>query len=268
METNAAGLYQSNRICSIAIERIAPNPSQPRRRFDQGQLQALSESIRRHGLLQPLSVQKTDRGYVLVAGERRLRAAGMAGLTHVPCIVVRATERDSAVLALVENLQRQDLDFMEESEAIAGLITRYGLSQQEAARRLGLSQPAVANKLRLLHLSGQCVELLRRYGLTERHARALLRLPEESDRLAVVQRAGEKQLTVAATEAYIEELLQKEPPRAAAKPPAYIIKDVRLFLNSVAHGMDAIRRAGVDARYDKRETDDEIVISIQIPKRR
>jgi len=269
MEQKKSELYQSNRIYQIPIERIVPNPRQPRRHFEEQPLRELADSIRQHGVLQPLAVQRSSGGgYVLVAGERRLRAAGMAGLTHVPCVLVRVSARDSALLALIENLQRCDLHYMEEAAAISKLISNYGLSQEEAAKRLGRSQSAVANKLRLLRLSPACVELLRKYGLTERHARALLRLEGDDRRLAALRHIGEKELNVAAAEAYIDALLQKGQREEPARAPVYVIKDVRLFLNSVTRGMDTIRRAGVDARYDKRENDDEITITIQIPKKR
>ena len=269
MEQKRPELYQSNRIYQLPIERIAPNPRQPRRYFEERSLRELAESIRQHGVLQPLSVQKGAGGkYVLVAGERRLRAAGMAGLTHVPCVLVRASPQDSAVLALIENLQRCDLHYLEEAAAIARLISQYGMSQEEAARRLGRSQSAVANKLRLLRLNRECVEVLRRYDLTERHARALLRLEGEEERLAAAKHIGEAGLTVAAAEAYIEGLLQKKQTREPGRRPIYIIKDVRLFLNSITRGMETIRQAGVDARYDKQESDEEITITIQIPKGR
>ena len=261
-------LFQSNRIYHIPIERIVPNPRQPRRDCDSQAMGELAESIRQHGMLQPISVQKTPEGYVLVAGERRLRAASMAGLDRVPCILVRSSDRDSALLALIENLQRCDLHYTEEAAAIARLIAAYGMSQEEAARRLGRSQSAVANKLRLLKLSPECVDKLRQYGLTERHARALLRLEENEQRLTAACYIGEKQLTVAAAEEYIEGLLQKKQREAPAKRSVYVIKDVRLFLNSVDRSMENIRRAGVDARCDKQESEDEITITIQIPKRR
>ena len=268
MLTTKNELYQSSRIHMLPIERISPNPRQPRRHFPEQPLRDLAESIRQHGILQPLSVQKTPEGYILVAGERRLRAAGLAGLTHVPCILVRVTPQDSALLALVENLQRSDLHYLEEAAAISKLISTYGMSQEEAARRLGRSQPAVANKLRLLRLSPQCGELLRKYELTERHARALLRLEGEETRLAALKHIGEKQMTVAASEEYIESLLQKKQQGGKGKKPLYIIKDVRLFLNSVDRGMETIRRAGVDARFDRQDSDEEITITIQIPKQR
>ena len=266
MYTPKNALYQSSRIHMLPIERITPNPRQPRRHFPEQPLRELADSIRQHGVLPPLSVQKADGAYVLVAGERRLRAAGLAGLTHVPCILVKVTPQDSALLALVENLQRSDLHYLEEAAAISRLITTYGMSQEEAARRLGRSQPAVANKLRLLRLSDECGELLRKYELTERHARALLRLEEEDARLSALRYMGEKRLTVAAAEEYIEAQLQKKQREAKGKKPLFIIKDVRLFLNSVDRGMETIRRAGVDARFDRQDSEESITITIQIPK--
>ena len=268
MQATKNTLFQSGRIHMLPIERISPNPRQPRRHFSEQPLRELADSIRQHGVLQPLTVQKTPGGYVLVAGERRLRAAGLAGLTHVPCLLVRATPQDSALLALVENLQRCDLHYLEEAAAISKLITTYGMSQEEAARRLGRSQPAVANKLRLLRLSPACGELLRKYELTERHARALLRLEDEDTRLAALRHIGEKKLTVAAAEEYIEVQLQKKQMEGKEKKRLFIIKDVRLFLNSVDRGMETIRRAGVDARYDKQESEETITITIQIPKKK
>ena len=268
MQLTKTNLYQSGRIHMLPIERISPNPRQPRRHFPEQPLRELAESIRQHGVLQPLSVEKTATGYVLVAGERRLRAAGLAGLTHVPCILVRVTPQDSALLALVENLQRQDLHYFEEAAAIADYLRRTGATQEEAAAQLGRSPSAVANKLRLLRLSPACGELLRQYGLTERHARALLRLEDEESRLAALRHIGEKQLTVAATEEYIEAQLQKKQQGGKTKKPLYIIKDVRLFLNSVDRGMETIRRAGVDARFDRQDSEEAITITIQIPKQR
>lgn len=269
MQATKNTLYQSGRIHMIPIERISPNPRQPRRHFPEQPLREMADSIRQHGVLQPLSVQKAEGGcYVLIAGERRLRAAGLAGLTHVPCILIRATPQDSALLALVENLQRSDLHYLEEAAAISKLITTYGMSQEETAKQLGRSQPAVANKLRLLRLSPGCGELLREYELSERHARALLRLEKEEDRLAALRHMGEKKLTVAASEEYIESQLQKKQQDARQKKRLYIIKDVRLFLNSVDRGMETIRRAGVDAHCDRRESEEEITLTIQIPKRR
>ena len=207
----------SRRIHYIPINHIAPNPAQPRRHFDPQSLRELAESIRLHGILQPLTVQKGHYTYTLVAGERRLRAAGMAGLDTVPCVILNIDEESRAVLALIENLQRSGLHYLEEAEAIARLIATFGLSQEEAAAKLGKSQSAVANKLRLLRLSEPCAALLRQYQLTERHARALLRLTDEEQRLTALRHIGEQHLNVAQTEEYIETLLSEvqlmPPPR-------------------------------------------------------
>lgn len=267
MKLQRKGEFLSTRVQYIPLGRIRPNPQQPRRSFDEGGLAELAASIRSCGILQPLTVRRAGDGYELVAGERRLRAARIAGLREVPCLVAQVGEEDSALLALMENLQRRDLDCWEEAQAIARLISRYGLSQEEAARRLGRAQPTVANKLRLLRLPEDVRALLRENGLTERHARALLRLqdPEVQRRAAgdMVRRG----MNVAQAEAYVEKLLQSAqvtPPRGRS---TYIIKDVRLFLNSVDRGLHLMRQAGVDAGWNRQDTDREILLTIRIPKR-
>lgn len=267
MKLQRKGEFLSTRVQYIPLGRIRPNPQQPRRSFDEEGLAELAASIRSCGILQPLTVRRAGDGYELVAGERRLRAARIAGLREVPCLVAQVGEEDSALLALMENLQRRDLDCWEEAQAIARLISRYGLSQEEAARRLGRAQPTVANKLRLLRLPEDVRALLRENGLTERHARALLRLqdPEVQRRAAgdMVRRG----MNVAQAEAYVEKLLQSDqvtPPRGRS---TYIIKDVRLFLNSVDRGLHLMRQAGVDAGWDRQDTDREILLTIRIPKR-
>lgn len=268
MEQKRTVQFTSRSIHQIPIEKIVPNPRQPRRHFEEQSMKSLTESIRQHGILQPLSVQKLPSGcYMLVAGERRLRAAGLAGLSRVPCLLVRLSDEESAVLALVENLQRQDLHYIEEAAAIARLISTYGLSQEETARRLGRSQSAVANKLRLLRLSDKCVEILREYGLTERHARAALRLTEEEDRLAALRHMGAREMNVAAAESYVESLLTAVRETPSGGRQVYIIKDVRLFLNSVKRSMDTMRLAGVDATCDRQDSEEEIVMTIRIPRK-
>lgn len=267
MKLQRKGEFLSTRVQYIPLGRIRPNPQQPRRSFDEEGLAELAASIRSCGILQPLTVRRAGDGYELVAGERRLRAARIAGLREVPCLVAQVGEEDSALLALMENLQRRDLDCWEEAQAIARLISRYGLSQEAAARRLGRAQPTVANKLRLLRLPEDVRALLRENGLTERHARALLRLqdPEVQRRAAgdMVRRG----MNVAQAEAYVEKLLQSAqvtPPRGRS---TYIIKDVRLFLNSVDRGLHLMRQAGVDAGWNRQDTDREILLTIRIPKR-
>ncbi len=254
----------SGRVQPVRIDRIRPNPSQPRRIFDPVGLQELADSIRQHGILQPLTVRKTADGLELVAGERRLRAARLAGLREVPCIFVSVDDEQSGMLALVENLQRRDLDYLEEAQGLANLMERYGLSQEQAARKVGKSQSAVANKLRLLKHPPQVLEALRQTGLTERHARALLRLPEEL-RLEAVGRIAARSLTVAQAEQYIESLLQAMPAR---KPPKYLFRDVRVFLNSLDRSLAMIRSAGIDCACGREETDREIVLTIRLPKER
>lgn len=267
MKLQRKGEFLSTRVQYIPLGRIRPNPQQPRHSFDEEGLAELAASIRSCGILQPLTVRRAGEGYELVAGERRLRAARIAGLREVPCLVAQVGEEDSALLALMENLQRRDLDCWEEAQAIARLISRYGLSQEEAARRLGRAQPTVANKLRLLRLPEDVRNVLRENGLTERHARALLRLqdPEVQRRAAgdMVRRG----MNVAQAEAYVEKLLQSAqvtPPRGRS---TYIIKDVRLFLNSVDRGLHLMRQAGVDAGWNRQDTDREILLTIRIPKR-
>lgn len=267
MKLQRKGEFLSTRVQYIPLGRIRPNPQQPRRSFDEEGLAELAASIRSCGILQPLTVRRAGDGYELVAGERRLRAARIAGLREVPCLVAQVGEEDSALLALMENLQRRDLDCWEEAQAIARLISRYGLSQEEAARRLGRAQPTVANKLRLLRLPEDVRALLRENGLTERHARALLRLQDPEVQRRAAGDMVRRQMNVAQAEAYVEKLLQSAqvtPPRGRS---TYIIKDVRLFLNSVDRGLHLMRQAGVDAGWNRQDTDREILLTIRIPKR-
>ena len=268
MKKNQKGEFLSSRVRYIPINAVRPNPQQPRRSFDETALQELADSISAYGILQPLTVRDRGGVYELVAGERRLRAARIAGLREVPCLIAEVGEEAAALLALIENLQRRDLDYMEEAAAIARLIRRYGLSQQQAAEKLGKSQPTIANKLRLLRLSAPVIDCLRQYGLTERHARTLLRLTDPEQQLAAARHIGKRGLNVAQTEQYIDRLTAEnrtEPPR---RRPTYIIKDVRLFLNSVERGVRLMQSAGVGAEVGRRDTEEEILLTIHIPKRR
>ena len=257
------GLFASGRVLWLPADALKPNPDQPRQYFAPEGLEELAESIKVHGILQPLSVRRTDGGYVLVSGERRLRAARLAGLREVPCIVVEVDEVSSSLLALVENLQRRDLDFWEEAQALDKLIRTYHLPQEEAARRIGKSQSAVANKLRLLKLSPALLEKLRAAGLTERHARALLRLEGDDERAAALDHIIAGGLTVAQTEAYIDSLRRPAPKK---RKPTYLIRDVRLFLNTVSRAMQVMQGAGIPAQCDRQDTDDAVLLTIRIPK--
>ena len=258
---------EEKRVLRLEVEAIRPNPRQPRRLFDEGALRELAASIRRHGVVQPLVVRRRGDGWELVAGERRLRAARLAGLTAVPCVEAEVDERESALLALVENLQRQDLHYFEEAAAIANYLRQTHSTQEEAAAELGRSPSAVANKLRLLRLSPACQALLLEKGLTERHARALLRLEDEEERLAAARKAAERGWNVAQTEQYVERRLQELQTTPPTGRRTYILKDVRLFLNSVDRGLRIVREAGVEAKCLREDTEDEIVMTIRIPRR-
>ena len=261
-------IKRTRRVLELPVADIRPNPMQPRRAFRQPELQELADSIRRHGVLQPLTVRRTAAGWELVAGERRLRAARMAGLEPVPCLETAADDRRSALLALVENLQREDLHYFEEAAAIAAYLQQTGATQEEAAAQLGRSPSAVANKLRLLRLSPACRAILVENNLTERHARCLLRLEDEEERLSAARYLARNHLNVAQAEQYVERrlaALQSTPP---AGRKTYIIKDVRLFLNSLDRGLRLIREAGVDARSERQETEEDILLTIRIPKQR
>ena len=254
-------------ILDLPVGSIRPNPYQPRQVFDDGGLQELADSLRQHGILQPLTVRRSESGWELIAGERRLRAAQLAGLETVPCIEAAADDQRSALLALVENLQRRDLHYFEEATAIGDYLHRCGCTQEEAAARLGRSPSALANKLRLLRLAQPCRELLMRHGLTERHARTLLRLEDPEERLAALQHIASHHLNVAQAEQYIDRrlsLLQSAPPARRT----FILKDVRLFLNSVDRGLRLVRDAGVCAEVQRADTEDSILLTIRIGKNR
>ena len=256
------------RVLDIPTDAIRPNSMQPRQEFQEAALRDLAASIRQNGILQPLTVRRTAAGWELVAGERRLRAAKLAGLTHVPCLETAADDQRSALLALVENLQRQDLHYFEEAAAIAAYLRQTGATQESAAQALGRSPSAVANKLRLLRLSPACREAITAAGLTERHARCLLRLEDESARLEAVRYITDHQLNVAQTEQYVDRLLEDIQSAPPAKRRTFILKDVRLFLNSVDRGLRLIREAGVDAQTKRDETEDAILLTIRIPKQK
>ena len=256
----------------IRISEIVRNPNQPRRYFDPEAIATLAESIRQYGVLNPLTVRRTaNGGYELVAGERRLRAARVAGLTDVPCLLINADGEDSSVIALVENLQRRDLDFFEEANGFKRLIEQFGLTQEEAARKVGKTQSAVANKLRLLRLSQQNMELIRCNNLTERHARALLRMNDEADRINVTNYIIEHELNVSRTEEYIDEFLKaKENPQPVVEPESgkhvvRLFKDVRFFLNTLNRAVGVMVDAGIGATVKQQESDDGLTLTICIP---
>lgn len=262
------GLLETTRVTMLSPEVISPNPDQPRRYFDPDGLRELAESIRVHGILQPLSVRRKGGGrYELIAGERRLRAAILCGLDQVPCLVLEVSRESSCLLSLIENLQRRDLDFWEEAKALERLISVYGLSQEEAAAKVGKSPSAVANKLRLLRLPQEALALLRKHGFTERHARALLRLPDPQAQRTGAELVVKEGWTVARTEQYVEEVLRSQVQRKKARPPL-LIRDVRFFLNSLDHSLAVMRSAGVAAQCHRQEEGEGLLLTIRIPKAR
>ena len=251
------------KLTRLPVSRVLPNPSQPRKVFDQGELESLAQSIKENGLLQPVTVRRENGAYFLIAGERRLRACKLAGLREIPALVADCPPEDSAVLALLENIQRQDLQMFEQAAALQSLLGEWHITQEEAAKRLGISQSYLANKLRLLKLPPPLLERLRAAGLTERHARALLRLEDDDARSAALDHIIATGLTVAQTEAYIDALLS---PASQKRRPTYLIRDVRLFLNTVSRAMKMMQGAGVPAQCDRQDTEDAVLLTIRIPK--
>ena len=253
---------ETGRVVFLSVRAIRPNPAQPRQVFDQNGLQELAASIVQHGILQPLSVRRVGNIYELIAGERRLRAAKLAGLEEVPCLLMSMDENQSGLAALVENLQRRDLDFIEEAQGLARLMQLGGLSQEQAAQKVGKSQSAVANKLRLLRHSPQVLDALRSAGLTERHARALLKLNKDEDKLAAIGLIAQRGLTVAQTEQYVQDMLSDRVPGTRRRRPP----DIREFLNDLTQSLALIQSAGVAAVSRQQETDRESTLTITIPK--
>ena len=250
---------ETGRVIFLPARSIQPNPSQPRTLFPPESLQELCDSIRRHGILQPLSVRRVGAGYELIAGERRLRAGIMAGLTEIPCIIMNMSDQESGMVALVENLQRQDLDFWEEARGISLLMTNWSMNQEQTARVLGKSQSAIANKLRILQHPQPVLEALRQAQLTERHARALLRLHTQEEKLQAIEHIARAGLSVARTEQYIDDLLRQ----GSKKPPQ---TNINHFLKSVTQTLTRIQKCGIPAISERRETDRQIVLTITIPK--
>lgn len=256
-------------VLSVPVDDISPNPVQPRKVFRDADLMELSCSIAEYGILNPLTVRLRNGRYELVAGERRLRAAKLAGLSEVPCILLDVGLEEASLLALIENLQRRDLDFIEEANGISQLIRMFGMSQEEAARRLGKSQSAVANKLRLLRLPQDVLDSLRSNGLTERHGRALLRLDSADKQRDALEQIIRRDMTVAMTDSYIDVLLEAEKEQEKSEQKrTFIMKDVRVFMNTILHGLDLMKQGGIAAGMKRQETENELILTISIPKNR
>ncbi len=254
----------AGQVLLIPNEQILPNPNQPRQVFDQGELVNLAISIRMNGILQPITVRQTEKGYELVSGERRLRASRIAGMASVPCIVIDVNTLKSAVFSLIENLQRQNLGYFEEAVAIEKLMRDFGLSQDEAARRLGKAPSTVSNKLRLLTLPEEVRSILNENNLSERHARALLRLRED-EMMPILNKIVDKKLNITQTEALIDDFLeQRDAPKRNTKR---MFSDVKIFLNTINHAVDTMQKAGIKADIKRKDNGDSYVYQIEIPKK-
>lgn len=259
-------------VLSIPVNSIRPNPHQPRKTFNWNDLEELAQSIYQNGLLQPVTVREICTGkYELVAGERRLRASKMAGLAEIPAIVVSISEEKSAVYAVIENLQRKNLHFFEEAQAIEQLSTKFGLSRERIAKRLGKSPSAVSNKLRLLKLPDDIRKKILENGLTERHARAVLRLPEYNLMNEVVDAVIKNCLNVSETEILVSRLVEENLPVIKEEPKKKprnikVFKDVKLFVNTLDHAVLTMRKNGIDANAFLKETDFFTEYTVRINK--
>lgn len=257
-------LKKQGQIQNIALSEIFPNRFQPRRVFDEKELFALGESIKENGLIQPISVRKAKGGFELIAGERRLRACKLIGREKIEAIVYDIGDEDSAVWALIENLQRSDLGPFDEAEAIAKLIAAWNVPKEEAAKRLGIASSTLSNKLRILKLEPEVRRVLIENDLTERHARELLRISEGKERLSAAKFIAEKELNVPETVRYIDRLSEQKKPKR--KPPKFVVKDLRLFINTFEHAVEVMNSAGLCAVSTVTENEDNLIYTVCVPK--
>lgn len=270
---NSDGAKGSKRLVEVNVASIHPNPYQPRATFDEESIAGLAQSIQQVGLLQPLLVRKVDDGYELVAGERRLRAVTSLGMEKVACIVQQDIEDESsAMMALIENLQREDLHYLEEAQCYQKLLETYGLTQEELANRLGKSQSSIANKLRLLKLSDEVKAAMTEKRLSERHARALLKLTDDKQRLDAVERIAEKGLSVKETEQMVEKTLNKayDEKQDGAKPRPKlmrIVRDYRLFMNTINQAVNQLRESGMTVEVEQSDRADGVDIKISVTRK-
>lgn len=270
---NSDGAKGSKRLVEVNVASIHPNPYQPRATFDEESIAELAQSIQQVGLLQPLLVRKVDDGYELVAGERRLRAVTSLGMEKVACIVQQDIEDESsAMMALIENLQREDLHYLEEAQCYQKLLETYGLTQEELANRLGKSQSSIANKLRLLKLSDEVKAAMIEKRLSERHARALLKLTDDKQRLDAVEKIAEKGLSVKETEQMVEKTLNKayDEKQDGAKPRPKlmrIVRDYRLFMNTINQAVNQLRESGMTVEVEQSDRADGVDIKISVTRK-
>lgn len=253
-------------IIEVPTEKLLPNPYQPRKQFKSEEMLSLADSIKENGVLQPLICRQINNSdyFEVVAGERRLRASILANLQKVPCVIIDCDYESSAVFSILENIQRSNLDFFEEAQAIGQLMNHFGMTQEQIAKKLGKSQSALSNKLRLLKLPVDVRYYIEKEGLTERHARALLKLETEKQIWTTLKVISDKRLNVEQTEAYIDNLLDKKVKPKHSLPKVF--KDVRIFVNTFNKAIKAMQESGIDAQTNKTETEDYIEFMVRIPK--
>ena len=254
-------------MCNVPVKKIRPNPYQPRKHIEPEKIEELAQSIKTYGLLQPLIVRKFQEGFELVAGHRRLMACEKLGWTEVAAIVRELSDSAMATVALIENLQRENLTFLEEAEGYERLLKEFALTQEVLAQRLGKSQSTIANKLRLLKLPASVKDKLMGQELTERHARALLKLPDEEAQLRIVQEVINLGYTVQQTERRVSEYLaqQSGPVKERKK---VIIRDIRIFLNTVRQAVSIIQAGGLGAKIKEQDFGDYLEVTIRLPKQK
>ncbi len=253
-------------ISYIQTGKLLPNPYQPRRKFESDEMLSLAESIKENGVLQPLLIRRINNSdyFEVVAGERRLRAAILANIQSVPCIEMDIGYEQSAVLSILENIQRSDLSFFEEAAAIGQLVEHFGMSQSEVSKKLSKSQSALSNKLRLLKLPVDVRYFIEKEGLTERHARALLRIEDEKDIWSVLNIIKERNLNVEQSEQLIDRMFEKKPKHRKTRQKAY--RDIRIFVNTFNKAIETMKASGIEAVSNKTETDEYIEFNVKIPK--
>lgn len=265
------GKGQQKVVEQIPVEMIKPNPYQPRRQFDEDELFKLSQSIRAYGLIQPIVVRSVGEEYQIIAGERRYRACLLLGMERIPAIVQDMNDQNAAAVSLIENIQRKELNYFEEANAYSLLINNFNMTQEELARKIGKSQSAIANKLRLLKLPLEVQSLIIPDMLSERHARALLKLNTAEMQIAAIKQIYEQDLTVKATEQLIDDLSKNNMPQESEAKPggqsvSMIIRDARIFINTIKETVRRARQIGVDMQVEEEDSEDEYRIHIRIGK--
>jgi ParB family chromosome partitioning protein len=266
------GKNTQNRVISIGIHEITHNPFQPRKEFDKENLSELAQSIMAYGVIQPIIVRKVNDEYQIVAGERRYRACKLIGLKEIPALVQNMNDEKAAAVSLIENLQRKDLNYFEEANAYSVLINTFGMTQEELAKKVGKSQSAIANKIRLLKISGQVRCLISPDVISERHARALLKLNSVEMQREVIKQIYDKELTVKETEGLVEKLKENNIPQEISRENgpsvSMIIRDARIFLNTIKETVSRAKQTGIEIYMVESDNDREYEVTIKIPKQK